>query len=238
MSEMRGSNLAYDTLLDNAERMLSWSPEVWSETSSTFDFSDGDEPQGSASFHSAPVAAAGIIQGTERRDVIVGSIGSDTIFANGGNDFVNGKGGSDYIRGGLGIDVLKGASGNDWLQGENGADKLYGGTGKDYFVIRHYTDESSGGYDEIMDWRPSQDVIMMGIEDGDSGNYVEVATTATTAAAAHNQAVPLFSGRIQYAFLYNASTDTGFIMSGWDGAVIHGAGSAADMNWSNIDSDV
>ncbi|MEK6276950.1 MAG: hypothetical protein AABM29_02930 [Actinomycetota bacterium] len=80
------------------------------------------------------------LNGTSKRDVIVGTNAKDTIRSKGGNDLVCAKGGKDTVNGGGGkdklfgqggADTLKGGGGKDTLKGGKGADKLLGGGGKD-----------------------------------------------------------------------------------------------------------
>ena len=66
------------------------------------------------------------INGTNRKDNLVGTDGRDLIFGN------NGK---DTLIGGNGDDVLNGGNGKDTLIGGNGDDVLNGGNGKDTFII-------------------------------------------------------------------------------------------------------
>jgi Ca2+-binding RTX toxin-like protein len=81
----------------------------------------------------------GDIDGTNKDDTIVGSIGADTIEAGNGNDLVFGNAGHDVLLGGNGNDKVFGGSGDDLIgslnadatvrnggTGENGGDFLYG----------------------------------------------------------------------------------------------------------------
>jgi hypothetical protein len=76
---------------------------------------------------------------------------------------------------------------------------------------------------------------------GTSSNYGEAATSATTIEAARAQVEGTALRNEDHAFLYNASTDTGYLLSDLDGnytfetgAIMVGAGSASDLNYSNI----
>jgi Ca2+-binding RTX toxin-like protein len=73
-----------------------------------------------------PATIAGIerVVGTQRGDVIVGSIGNETL---------NGLGGNDQVSGDDGNDRLTGAAGNDLLTGGVGRDILFGNAGFDVF---------------------------------------------------------------------------------------------------------
>mgnify|MGYP002348606861 FL=1 len=59
------------------------------------------------------VRGAGVINGTENNDLIIGSAASDTISGGGGNDCILGGGGDDVIDGGDGTDVCYGGYGTD-----------------------------------------------------------------------------------------------------------------------------
>jgi hypothetical protein len=77
---------------------------------------------------------------------------------------------------------------------------------------------------------------------GTSANYREAGTSVTSIADAASQAEATFtSARIAHVFLYNAQTDTGYLLSKLNndnrfetGVILTGAGSAADMNYSYI----
>ena len=77
---------------------------------------------------------------------------------------------------------------------------------------------------------------------GTSANYREASTSSTSIEAAASQAEATFtSGSISHVFLYNSTTDTGYLLSDLDndnrfetGVVLSGAGSAADMNYRFI----
>jgi hypothetical protein len=77
---------------------------------------------------------------------------------------------------------------------------------------------------------------------GTSANYREASTNATSIADAASQAESTFTNaRIAHVFLYNAQTDTGYLLSDLNnddrfesGVVLAGAGSAADMNYRYI----
>ena len=71
------------------------------------------------------------LNGTIRRDVIMGLGGHDNINGRRRDDVICGGSGSDDIDGGLGADRLFGGSGNDQLDGGLGADRLFGGSGND-----------------------------------------------------------------------------------------------------------
>ena len=78
------------------------------------------------------------LNGSSRRDVIVGSAGPDRIEGGGGDDLicadsgadvVSGGGGDDRILGGAGADVLHGNAGDDRIEGGKGRDRCLGGGG-------------------------------------------------------------------------------------------------------------
>lgn len=78
------------------------------------------------------VTCAGLpvtIEGTARRDVLVGTPGDDVISGGSGADRIHAGGGDDVVCGGRGADRLLGEEGNDRLIGGGGADRLFGGPG-------------------------------------------------------------------------------------------------------------
>ena len=84
------------------------------------------------------IAVGKELNGSPRRDVIVGSSGADRIEGGGGNDLicagagadvVSGGGGDDRIIGGAGADLLRGNAGNDRIEGGKGRDRCLGGGG-------------------------------------------------------------------------------------------------------------
>jgi Ca2+-binding RTX toxin-like protein len=68
----------------------------------------------------------GTINGTSKRDVIVGSDGDDVIKGNGGDDVICGEGGNDTINGNSGNDWAEGGIGSDYVAGDAGNDTLRG----------------------------------------------------------------------------------------------------------------
>lgn len=178
---------------------------------------------------------------------------ADNMYGYGGNDSQYGYGGNDYLIGGDGNDYQSGGTGNDVMNGGNGVDTLYGGTGQDYLVggydystdyFRFYQGDSastSAGADRIADWNVSYDYIDMPIA-GNAYNYAEASTSHTSIDWARHQVESnSWLRQEDHVFLYNASTDTGYLLSDLDGnytfetgVVLAGAGSAWDMSHSDI----
>ena len=86
-----------------------------------------------------------VINGTNRRDLIMGRAGNDTlngfgrrdvIFGGWGNDTVNAGDGNDLVFGGPGDDTLNGDAGNDRIFAQRGVDTVNGGPGNDTFHVR------------------------------------------------------------------------------------------------------
>ena len=80
------------------------------------------------------VGTGGPVNGTPRRDVIVGSARRDVINAGGGADLICARGGNDKVLGGSGRDTLAGEAGKDRLIGGAARDMLLGGAGRDYLL--------------------------------------------------------------------------------------------------------
>lgn len=168
---------------------------------------------------------------------------ADSMYGYGGNDTQYGYGGNDYLSGGSGYDYLNGGLGSDTLVGGTSADSLVGGydTSTDYFRFAQGDSNSySGGADTIYDWNVAYDYIDSTIA-GTSSNYGEMFTTANNIGTARSVVENSSLRYEDHAFVYNSATDTGYLLSDLDrnftfetGVVIRGAGSAADMNWSDI----
>jgi hypothetical protein len=65
------------------------------------------------------------INGTARRNVLIGTRGNDVICGRGGNDTIRSLGGNDRLVGGSGRDTLVGGSGRDAFLGGKGNDRLF-----------------------------------------------------------------------------------------------------------------
>jgi Ca2+-binding RTX toxin-like protein len=180
------------------------------------------------------------------------STGNDTFYGEDGNDFIDGWTGNETYYGGAGNDTLNGRGGNDYLNGGTGYDVLVGGTGRDYLVGGFDTSRddfrfsqgdspsTTAGADTIADWNVAYDYIDMPIA-GTSSNYGEASTSSTSIEGARFQAENTNLRFEDHVFLYNSNTDTGYLVCDLDrnfsfetGVVLSGAGSATDMNWSDI----
>lgn len=175
-------------------------------------------------------------------DYARGGAHNDTLSGHVGNDYLNGEWGNDLLIGGEGLDSLIGGDGADRLIGGTAADTLYGGLGNDTFVIGIRESGSTfGTADTIYDWDIRYDWIDSTIA-GSTYNYAEVSTSVTNIAHARTQVESNSALRSEdHVFLYNAQTDTGYLISDLDrnydfetGVIIQGAGAASDMNWSDI----
>ncbi len=78
-----------------------------------------------------PPKAVEPIEGTNKKDLLVGGNDDDTIKGLGAMDVLYGRGGDDTLYGGNGKDQLYGDEGNDHLFGDGNNDILYGGAGGD-----------------------------------------------------------------------------------------------------------
>jgi len=76
-------------------------------------------------------SGADVLNGTEKRDVVVLMGGDDQFRGLGGKDVICGNGGDDLLRGGADADIVRGGGGNDRLRGNDGDDNLGGGAGRD-----------------------------------------------------------------------------------------------------------
>lgn len=212
----------------------------------------------------APTTNANLtFYGGSGNDTFSGSNGNDTAYGGTDDDYLAGGAGSDNLRGEAGGDRLIGGGGRDVLDGGAGSDHLTGGIDRDYlyggtdgsadFFHFAFGDSNAGNRtaDIIYDWNGAHDFIDTTIA-GTVDNYREVATSAANVEEAQFFAMllnnrPRFPGhheqpeRDTHMFLYNAETDTGYLISNLDGdrtyetgVILKGAGSAADMNWNDI----
>jgi Ca2+-binding RTX toxin-like protein len=187
--------------------------------------------------------------GTENSDIITGTNESDTMWGNGGHDDMYGYAGSDMLYGGSGDDYLNGGSDRDTLVGGWGADTLVGGLdvggldqSTDYF--RFWAGDSLSFRDiadTIGGWNVAYDYIDMPIP-GEAQYYAEVSSGVNNIDDARSLAEnsPDLSWK-DHVFVYNRDIDVGYLVSDLDrnysfetGVIISGAGSAYDMNWSDI----
>lgn len=85
------------------------------------------------------------INGTNGRDILIGTDQFDHIRGLGGDDFISGGEGDDYIEGEDGNDVLFGGTGGDRLLGGSGNDALFGGDAADFLNGGEGSDALYGG---------------------------------------------------------------------------------------------
>ena len=131
------------SLVDNGDGTWTFTPAENDDTSVSFSYTitdngttngslDAQSIAGSATLDITPVddVVPGItLNGDNRSDTLMGSIGDDRLNGNGGNDILLGGNGNDILRGGSGNDILNGGSGDDILYGDSGDDTLVYGSG-------------------------------------------------------------------------------------------------------------
>ncbi len=98
---------------------------------------------------------------TEEVTVTVKISGDVVTGTNGSNNKLEGTADNDIINGLGGNDKIYGLAGNDTINGGTGKDKLYGGDGQDTFVFD--TPVKKGHFDQIMDFKPSDDTIQISL---------------------------------------------------------------------------
>ena len=103
------------------------------------------------------------IIGSEKDDLLIGTILADLIFAKGGDDIISGSKGNDCILGGEGNDIIFGNDGNDNISGQEGNDIIKGHSGEDFIFGGLGLDVIDGGDDidtcKIIDERNDDIVI-------------------------------------------------------------------------------
>ena len=106
------------------------------------------------------------IQGTKKKDTLVGASGDDTIFGFDDKDFLNGEEGNDQLFGGKGKDTIFGGLGDDLALGGKDKDVLKGNAGNDILVGEEGNDTLSGGDDhDLLKGGRGKDILS-----GDAGD--------------------------------------------------------------------
>jgi peroxidase len=95
--------------------------------------------------HNRIAAVGGALEGTEQKDLAIGSDWKDVIHTYGDDD---------DIYAGKGKDTVYAGAGNDIVNGEEGNDKMYGEDGYDTFVF-----DKNSGKDKVMDFDVTEDKI-------------------------------------------------------------------------------
>ena len=127
-------------------------------------FDDGpSEPFDPASYlvpTPTPLGQAGVIQGSQTPDRLIGTPSSEFLVARGANDIVRAQAGNDHISGRGGADRLYGQRGDDLINGARGRNKAWGGAGRDTYVF------SNKGVTRVLDFNPQQDSVqILGVPD-------------------------------------------------------------------------
>jgi Ca2+-binding RTX toxin-like protein len=172
--------------------------------------------------------------GNQYGDSLYGYDGNDSQYGYGGNDYLSGMGGYDYLNGGSGVDHLWGGTSRDSLVGG------YDYSSDTFHFSQGHSNSSTAEADTIWDWNVAYDWIDMPIA-GTSSNYGEAQTWWTTVEGAEYHVENTSLRYEDHVFLYNTGTDTGYLLSDLDRnfdfetcVVLRGAGSASDLNWSDI----
>ncbi|WP_037448917.1 carbohydrate-binding domain-containing protein [Skermanella stibiiresistens] len=133
------------------------------------------------------------ITGTDKNELIHGSLGDDTITGGKGIDFLFGAEGNDTLSGGPGDDFLYGGDGNDRLIGGLGNDYLKGNAGKDTFVFG----ADAGGRDTIADFQYGQDHLEIKANLNNNGLKTAAQVISTATANEDGDAVLHLGGGIE-----------------------------------------
>jgi Ca2+-binding RTX toxin-like protein len=98
---------------------------------------------------------AGVLDGTFRDDVLVGTAGANKINGRGGNDRICSGGGNDVVTGGPGNDTIQAGGGKDHVSGNAGNDVANGGVGEDRLLGGTGMDRVSGNPgDDVLNGGP------------------------------------------------------------------------------------
>lgn len=201
----------------------------WNYNWTIFNMGDGND-----TVIAPPTNTAFLFFGEGGNDVFQGSSHTDNAFGGTGNDTLAGAGGGDFLSGDAGHDRLIGGAGSDWLKGGEGTDTFIFGRGE--------SPSATNMADIILDWDVRADYIDSTVS-GTSKNYLEFSTNRTSIEGILNDLVGASNSKQTHLFVYNEKTDTGYLFSNLDksgtqiyetAVIINGAGSAGDMNWSDI----
>ena len=96
-------------------------------------------------------------RGNGLNNMLIGNGADNQLWGGEGGDTLRGEGGDDILMGEAGNDALMGDAGNDLLVGGMGTDTLIGGSGRDSFDLS----TTRSGMDIIIDFRPSDDVLLI-----------------------------------------------------------------------------
>lgn len=115
------------------------------------------------------------INGSNRKETLIGTQSDDVIFGNGGDDYIDGANGNDLIYGGIGNDLVWGNSGNDTIYGGDGNDSLHGGKGNDVIAGDDGNDVlyDHSGTNQLWGYEGNDTLILSGgnnIASGGNGN--------------------------------------------------------------------
>ncbi|MEB3278557.1 MAG: hypothetical protein VKK42_06490 [Lyngbya sp.] len=116
-------------------------PSVWGPLyEAGIDLINTDDLAGLSTFIQSQLSSGTVIEGSEDRDLLMGTPGEDTIAGLLGDDEIDGLGGDDVLRGDMnerspgssgGNDTINGGEGDDQIGGKGGNDELYGDAGND-----------------------------------------------------------------------------------------------------------
>lgn len=125
-------------------------------------FANADYTQPDYQF--ARIRVANLVEGTDRRDYLLGTSAPDDIFAGNGNDVISGKGGNDRIYAGAGRDFISVGSGDDFIEAGSGDDLIFTGGGNN-------TIDAGEGRDRIIAGSGTDTFILNAGSDLDISNY-------------------------------------------------------------------
>ncbi|NER06157.1 MAG: calcium-binding protein, partial [Okeania sp. SIO3C4] len=171
------------------------------------------------------------VSGGEGDDRVNGGLENDTIFGGAGNDTLIGRLGNDRMLGGSGEDTLSGGQGRDRINGGADDDTLTGGASIDRFIFAANDEFSqvSLGIDEITDFNPEQDLILL-----DLTTFTEITTSSgedigdefeiveSNGDAASSEAIVVYNST-NGALFYNANGSDGGFGDGGQFATLTGS---------------
>ncbi|GAB4466747.1 MAG: hypothetical protein OHK0037_22780 [Elainellaceae cyanobacterium] len=139
-------------------------------------------------------------RGNGLNNLVVGNGADNQLWGGDSGDTLRGEGGDDILMGEAGNDALMGDTGTDTLVGGAGTDTLIGGSGRDSFDL---SDTRSGGMDTLIDFRASDDMLLIPAAEFE---LADLAGSLPTALLRQGTKAVLEGDR----FIYNRSTGSLF----------------------------
>jgi Ca2+-binding RTX toxin-like protein len=182
------------------------------------------------------------IFGSDKSEVLVGTVsndgidagsGDDTIYGNAGNDLILAGAGSDSVSGDDGADVIFGGSGTDYLYGGEGDDVINGDGDNDVVVGDAGNDILAGSAgNDTLNGGAGADHLSGG--EGDDTLYIDAADTSVSGGAGYDAVTVVGTN----AVIFDATTaEVEFVAGNSGNDVFTAAGSVTGVTFYGGDGD-